>query len=120
MLSLRGEIDLDTAPGLTAVFTRAVREGEPLAIDLCDAEATDATSMALLVNAVRRLHHRRRDVVVVCPPGRVRTALELTAVARRLTLLEGPDELYGSNIEPAPRRWRRRRSRSKRGITIRP
>jgi AraC family transcriptional regulator, regulatory protein of adaptative response / methylphosphotriester-DNA alkyltransferase methyltransferase len=105
VLALRGEIDLDTAPGLTAVFTRAVREHEPLAVDLCDADATDAGSVALLVNALRRLHHRRRDVVVVCPPGRVRTALELTAVARRLTLLEGPGELYGPTIEPGPRRW---------------
>ena len=102
VLALRGEIDLDTAPALTAVFTRAVREREPLAIDLCDADATDAASVALLVNAVRRLHHRRPDVVVVCPPGRVRTALELTAVARRLTLLEGPGDLYGSNFPPGP------------------
>jgi AraC family transcriptional regulator of adaptative response / methylphosphotriester-DNA alkyltransferase methyltransferase len=104
VLLLRGEIDLDTASGLTAVFTRAVRDREPLAIDLCEADATDAPALALLVNAVRRLHHRRRDVVFVCPPGRVRTALEQTGVARRLTLLEVLGELYGRDIEPEPRR----------------
>jgi anti-anti-sigma factor len=102
VLALRGEIDSETASGLTAVFTRAVREREPLAIDVSDADAPDAESVALLVNALRRLRHRRHDVVVVCPPGRMRTALEQTAVARRLRLLDGPGELYRSDVEPDP------------------
>jgi len=104
VLVLHGEIDLDTAPRLITAFTRAAGRREPLAIDLCDAHARDATHTALLVNAVRWLHQRRRDVVIVCPPGPARTALEQTAVALHLVLLEDARELYGRDIEPDRRR----------------
>jgi AraC family transcriptional regulator of adaptative response / methylphosphotriester-DNA alkyltransferase methyltransferase len=102
VLVLSGEIDLETAAGLNAAFTRAVRGPESLAVDLCDADASDAARMALLLNSVRRLAQRRRDVVIVCPPGPVRTALEQTAIARRLTLLEDARELYGRDVASDP------------------
>jgi anti-anti-sigma factor len=103
VLVLRGEIDLDTAPQLIAAFARAVGGDDPLAIDLCDAEVSEAGGMALLVNAVRRLHHRRRDVVVVCPPGPVRAVFERTALARRFTLLDDAQALAEPELEPDPR-----------------
>jgi AraC family transcriptional regulator of adaptative response / methylphosphotriester-DNA alkyltransferase methyltransferase len=103
VLVLRGEIDLDTAPALTAAFARAARGDDPLAIDLCDAEVGEAGGMALLVNAVRRLHHRRREVVVVCPPGPVRAVFERTALARRFTLIDDAQALAGPELEPEPR-----------------
>jgi anti-anti-sigma factor len=102
VLVLRGEIDLDTAPALTAAFARAARGDDPLAIDLCDAEVGEAGGMALLVNAVRRLHHRRREVVVVCPPGPVRAVFERTALARRFTLIDDAQALAGPELEPEP------------------
>ena len=102
VLVLRGDLDLETAPGLIAAFTRAVDEHEPLAVDLVDAGAADAGGMALLVHSVRRLHSRRGDVRVVCPPGTVRTAFERTAVARRLMLIDDPRALYGASVEPSP------------------
>jgi AraC family transcriptional regulator, regulatory protein of adaptative response / methylphosphotriester-DNA alkyltransferase methyltransferase len=103
MLVLRGEIDLDTAPGLIAAFARAARGDDPLGVDLCDADVPDAHGMALLVNAVRRLHDRRGDVVVVCPPGPVRDVFERTALARRFALLDDAHALAGRELEPEPR-----------------
>ena len=102
VLVLRGEIDLDTAPALIATFARAARGDDPLAVDLCDAEAVDPAGMALLVNAVRRLHRCRRDVVVVCPPGPVRAFFERTALSRRFTLLDDPHALAGRELEADP------------------
>ena len=102
VLVLRGEIDLDTAPSLIAAFARAARGDDPLAIDLCDTEVDDAAGMALLVNAVRRLHRCRHDVVVVCPPGEVRAVFERTALSRRFTLLDDPDALSGPEVAPDP------------------
>jgi AraC family transcriptional regulator, regulatory protein of adaptative response / methylphosphotriester-DNA alkyltransferase methyltransferase len=102
MLVLRGEIDLDTAPGVIAAFARAARGDDPLAVDLCDADVADAGGMALLVNAVRRLHDRRGDVVVVCPPGPVRDVFERTALARRVALLDDARALAGRELEPEP------------------
>jgi anti-anti-sigma factor len=103
VLVVRGEVDLDTAPALISVFARAARGDEPLAVDLCDAAVTDADGMALLVNAVRRLHRCHPDVVVVCPPGPVRAILERTALARRFALLDDAGSLAGPEVEPDPR-----------------
>jgi AraC family transcriptional regulator of adaptative response / methylphosphotriester-DNA alkyltransferase methyltransferase len=103
VLAIRGEVDADTAAALFATVARAAGTGDPLALDLCDAEGTDPIGMALLVNAVRRLHRMWPDLVVVCPPGPVRDALERTALARRLTLLDEPDALAATAADAYPR-----------------
>jgi AraC family transcriptional regulator of adaptative response / methylphosphotriester-DNA alkyltransferase methyltransferase len=103
VLVLRGELDLDTAPALMAAFARAARGDDPLAVDLCDADVGDGGGLALVVNAVRRLHRQRRDVAVVCPPGPIRDAFERTALARRLALLDDPAALAGPELEPDER-----------------
>jgi AraC family transcriptional regulator of adaptative response / methylphosphotriester-DNA alkyltransferase methyltransferase len=100
VLVLRGTVGLETAPDMIAAFTRAARRDEPLAVDLGEAGAADHEGMALLVNSVRRLHRRRADVAVVCPPGAVRTVLDRTALARRLTLVDDAAGLYGPSVEP--------------------
>jgi anti-anti-sigma factor len=102
VLTVSGEIDIATAPALIAAFARAARSGDALAVDLCDADVGDEAGMALLVNAVRRLHRCRGDVVVVCPPGPIRAAFERTALARRLSLLDDHDALAGPELEPEP------------------
>jgi AraC family transcriptional regulator, regulatory protein of adaptative response / methylphosphotriester-DNA alkyltransferase methyltransferase len=102
VLVLRGEIDLDTAPGLIAAFARAARGDDSLAVDLCEAEVEDAVGMALLVNAVRRLHRCRGDVVIVCPPGEIRAMFERTALARRFAMIDDPDALSGPELDADP------------------
>ena len=103
VLVLRGAVDIDTASPLIAAFARAADGSDPLAVDLSDAAVSDAGGMALLVNAIRRLHQRRRDVVVVCPPGPVRAVFERTALARRITLLDDAQALAERELEPDPR-----------------
>jgi AraC-like DNA-binding protein/ABC-type transporter Mla MlaB component len=103
VLALRGTVDLDTAPALIAGLTRAVRGGDPLALDLRDVGLGEEGGTALLVNAVRRLHLRRDDVVVLCPPGPLRTALERAGLDRQIELLDDPEELAGPAFDPEPR-----------------
>jgi anti-anti-sigma factor len=98
VIAVRGAVDLDTAPGLFAALARAAHSGDPLALDLREAEAHDPIGMALLVNAVRRVHLLAGDVVVVCARGPIRTVLDRTALSRRLTVLDNADALAG----PAP------------------
>jgi AraC-like DNA-binding protein/ABC-type transporter Mla MlaB component len=100
ILVLRGEVGFDNAPAMIAAFTRAARGDGAIAVDLSDARPVDDGGMALLVNSVRRLRRRRQDATVVCPPGLVRTALEHTAVARRLALLDDPAALYAPGLQP--------------------
>jgi AraC family transcriptional regulator of adaptative response / methylphosphotriester-DNA alkyltransferase methyltransferase len=103
VVAIRGTIDLDTAPELFAALASAARRDEPLALDLCEARVGDPIAMALLVNAVRRVHRRRADVIVVCPPGPVREVLERTALDRRFTVLDDPDALAGAGVRAEPR-----------------
>jgi AraC family transcriptional regulator, regulatory protein of adaptative response / methylphosphotriester-DNA alkyltransferase methyltransferase len=88
VLVVEGPVDLHGAPLLAHVLHRATRCSEPLAIDLCDARADTAAGVALVVNAVRRLHRHRADVTIVCPPGEIRTALVRAGLARRVALLD--------------------------------
>jgi AraC family transcriptional regulator, regulatory protein of adaptative response / methylphosphotriester-DNA alkyltransferase methyltransferase len=102
VLVVEGTIDLDGAPRLAQVLDRAGRCPEPVAIDLCDAEAEDAAGAALLVNCVRRLHRRRADVAIVCPPGRIRAALERTGLGRRVEIIDDRDGLAAPPPVPVP------------------
>jgi AraC family transcriptional regulator, regulatory protein of adaptative response / methylphosphotriester-DNA alkyltransferase methyltransferase len=103
VLAVRGTVDLDTAPDLIAALTRAAGGHDPLALDLRDVRLGEEGGTALIVNAVRRLHHRRRDVVVLCPPGPLRTALEHAGLARRIELLDDAAGLDGAALEPDAR-----------------
>ena len=103
VLVLRGTVDLDTAPVLIAALSRAARGRDPLALDLRDARAGEDGGTALLVNAVRRLHHSRHEVVVLCPPGTLRTALENAGLGRRIELLDDAADLDGPPLDPDPR-----------------
>jgi hypothetical protein len=71
-------------------------------VDLADAEVIDDDGIALLVNGLRRLHHRRSEVMVVCPPGRIRRALERAGVTSRMTILDAPNGLAGSSLHEPP------------------
>jgi AraC-like DNA-binding protein/anti-anti-sigma regulatory factor len=86
VLVVDGTVDLDGASRLAEVLQQAGVRHEPVAIDLCDARVDDAAGVALLVNAVRRLHRRRPDVKIVCPHGRTRTALQRAGLARTVPL----------------------------------
>ena len=90
---VQGPIDLEGAPRLAHLLQRAGRSPEPLAIDLCEARADEIEGVALLVNAVRRLHRVRADVTIVCAPGRIRVALERAGLSRRVTLVEDREAL---------------------------
>jgi AraC family transcriptional regulator of adaptative response / methylphosphotriester-DNA alkyltransferase methyltransferase len=99
VLALRGTVALQTAPVLTAALARVTGRAEPLALDLRGARVGEEGGTALLVNAVRRLHQRRGDVVVLCPAGPLRTALEHAGLARRIELLDDATALDGPPLD---------------------
>jgi AraC family transcriptional regulator of adaptative response / methylphosphotriester-DNA alkyltransferase methyltransferase len=98
---VEGPIDLDGAPRLAHTLLRAGRCADPLAIDLCEARADEDEGVALLVNAVRRLHRVRTDVTIVCAPGRIRAALHRAGLSRRVTLVDDREELAATPLPGA-------------------
>jgi len=90
----RGLVDVSTMPQFQTALAQAAGPDERLTIDLSDAEVPTAAAVALLLNAVRRVHGTRPQTRVVCPPGRVRGALERSALTRRIDVvdrLDGPE-----------------------------
>ena len=87
VLVVGGTVDVDGATRLAEILREAGRSREPVAIDVCHARLQDASGIALLVNAVRRLQSRGADVTLVCPPGQVRSALQRAGVARRVRIV---------------------------------
>ena len=90
LLTARGRIDHETAPRLAWVFARA-RSDEPVALDLRAAEVADGPGTVLLLNTMRRLHARQRELIVVCEQASLRRALDSSGLARRFELLRDSD-----------------------------
>ena len=63
-----------------------------MVIDLTEADFIDSMGLHALLNIQRRLIRRGRALAVVCPPGPVRNAFELTRLAGPLGVVSSPEE----------------------------
>jgi len=100
VLLVRGRIDQQTAPRLGWIFARA-NGREPVALDLSAVEVADGPGAVLLLNAMRRLHARQRELIVVCPQPALRDALDRSGLARRFELVSESDAVAGLALRPA-------------------
>jgi len=104
VLAVRGVLDRRTAPRLVIAIERAVRLEHGFALDVSAVEP-DSDGTANLLALIRRLHRRRCDLVVICPPGNVRIAIDGTALARRTAVVdnrESVDEVAWPAATPPP------------------
>ncbi len=97
-LSVKGELDLDTAPTLAASI-EAIEAGqdEGLILDLTDCGFIDSTGIALLVKAWKRLDIDGGDGgtgrVVLCGPSpQVQRVFDITGLDRSISVHSNPDE----------------------------
>jgi anti-anti-sigma factor len=82
-ISVRGELDLSTAPDLEAPLEQALDSGEgSVLIDLSDCEFIDSTGIALIVRAWQRLDggENGRALVICSHNEQVRRVLEITGL----------------------------------------
>lgn len=82
-ISVRGELDLSTAPDLEGPLDEALASGEgSLLIDLSQCEFIDSTGIALIVRAWQRLHggENGRALVICSQNNQVRRVLEITGL----------------------------------------
>ena len=98
---VRGEIDIHTAPQLTAALDDAMRESQgAFVVDLCNVEFLDSTGVSVLVHARAVLGREERTLVVVCPPGPARRILEHGGIADLLVLFDTREQAAAS-LQPA-------------------
>lgn len=78
VLSVRGEVDLASAPELSTRLNVAVRcTAGGVVVDLSGVELIDSTGIAVLLNALRRMTRAKRRLALVAPGGAVLRALRV-------------------------------------------
>ena len=95
-MSLRGEIDATVAPRLASrLFGLADRGKRAVVVDLSEVTFLDSTGIGVLLNALRHFAARHGQMVLVCPTAAVRRGLEITGVARHLTIFDSREKALG-------------------------
>jgi len=94
-ISVRGELDLSTAPELNGPLNRVLEEGEDsVLIDLSRCEFIDSTGIALIVRAWQRLNTGGdgRGLVICSQNDQVRRVLEITGLELSIPIHTTRDE----------------------------
>jgi anti-sigma B factor antagonist len=93
-VAVRGEVELATAPDLTAALDDAIRTSRgPFVIDLGAVDFIDSSGISCLVRARALLGRDERPMALICPPGIARRALELTGIGELVALYASREEL---------------------------
>jgi anti-sigma B factor antagonist len=96
-VAVRGEVDIHTAPHLSAALDDAARDSRgAFLVDLRDVAFLDSTGIAALVRMRAVLGREDREMAVVCPPGHVRRMLDLAGMAELLELFESREQVVAA------------------------
>lgn len=98
-ISVRGELDLSTAPDLEGPLEQALENGEgSVIIDLTRCEFIDSTGIALIVRAWQRLQSgsNGRALVICSQNDQVRRVLEITGLELSIPVHTTRDEALAS------------------------
>lgn len=93
VIAVAGELDIFTVPKLTARFDDAIRRRQgDLVIDLSEVGFIDSMGLHALLNLQRRLLRQARRLIVICPQGAARNAIELARLAGPLGVVSSAEE----------------------------
>ena len=99
VVSVRGEIDLYTAPKLEAELSRALRDEDgAVIVDLADASFIDSTVLAVLLAARKRLNGRGRELKLVSDDPRILRVFQITGLDRRFRIEPTLTEALGTFV----------------------
>ena len=99
-ISVRGELDLSTAPELEGPLEQALAsEGGSVLIDLSKCEFIDSTGIALIVRAWQRLDGEDSRALVICSDNdQVRRVLEITGLELSIPVHATRDEALAAMV----------------------
>jgi anti-sigma B factor antagonist len=88
-VSVRGEVDLATAPQLKEALTDLVDNGAgDVLVDLSETTFIDSTTLGVLMSQARRLRAADGDLVIVCGDRNVRRIFEITLLDRLFEIFD--------------------------------
>jgi anti-sigma B factor antagonist len=95
VLSLRGELDLASAPLLQReVEGSAVAEAAIVVLDLQELEFIDSTGLRVLLSAYERSREHGQEFAITPGSQQVQRLLSITRVDEHLRVIASPDELF--------------------------
>jgi len=96
VLSVRGELDLYTAPALRDRVAAAAGEGvRRLVIDLSDVPFMDSSGLGVIVGCLKRIRESGGDLALVTTPGSPPSKLlSLTGLDRAIPTFSTPGEAF--------------------------
>lgn len=106
LLTIRGELDMNTAPELERSLDAAAEAEAPaILIDLSECEFIDSTGVALIIRTWQRVD---RDggggngrLVLCCPNNQVRRLLDITGVESSISMHDSVEDAR-ADLQGAP------------------
>ena len=93
-VAVRGEVEIATAPELTAALDEAIRRTSgPFVVDLSTVGFLDSSGINCLMRARALLGRDDRTLELICPPGSTRRVLDLVGIDELVALYASRDEL---------------------------
>lgn len=88
-VTVRGELDIATAPALERALIELMRIGRPVTLDFRELTFIDATGLGLLLRTNAHAHARRDGLEFAVLPGpRVQQLLDLCGLASQVRTLD--------------------------------
>jgi len=92
VLSVRGEVDVYTAPRLREKLVELVSEGRyNLVVDLEAVDFLDSTGLGVLVGGLKRLRSHDGDLSLVCTQHRILKVFEITGLTKVFAIHDSVD-----------------------------
>ena len=102
LVTVAGEVDFATAPGLRKRLFALARAGRPLVADLDGVSFIDAAGLGVLAGAARRAAWQGGSLRVVCARPQIRRLFGLTGLDRAVPLAgclaEALQEVAGADV----------------------
>ncbi|TQN28649.1 anti-sigma B factor antagonist [Haloactinospora alba] len=101
IVTIRGEIDLYTAPQLHSELTDALSDGtHRLVVDMSRVEFCDSTGMSTLLSAMKRARENGGDLELAALTPAVRKVVDVTGLNAVFTIVDSVAERTGTAGSP--------------------
>ena len=106
ILSVRGEVDVYTAPKFRERLIELVSEGKyRIVVDLEGVDFLDSTGLGVLVGGLKRLRSKEEeggDLVLVCTQTRILKVFEITGLTKVFKIYDSVDAAVGVPAAAVP------------------
>jgi anti-sigma B factor antagonist len=96
LLSVKGEVDVYTAPRLREKLVELVSQGKrQIIVDLESVDFLDSTGLGVLVGGLKRLRSHDGDLALVCTQHRILKVFEITGLTKVFTIYDSVEAALG-------------------------